>query len=682
MTILVAPNSGNEILGSGLDDLIFALAGVDRAHGGGGDDLIIARRSPVLTSFGTSAATAVSVTALPDLWTLSADPFIAQSTTVPHATAALEGGGTAQWFLFQVGAGETLSVDVDFGAHAIGGSVDSRATLFAANGTTQLAVSGNAPLASGAGGSTSTLDSFLTWTNAAATTRTVLLRLTAEPTAPLPAGATLVAHFSLTGQAAAPEAAGFTPYLYGDAGNDVLVGAVVDGGDGDDVLYGSAMFGGNGADTLIGDGTATAYFDDQGVPQPFEVNLATGLGGLNAGGDVYIGVRDVQTGSGHDVIIGNGAGNFLRGEAGNDLIDGGGGRDELVGGDGADTLIGGSNGAAQLVCGVLRFAGDFANYAGGGPVDVSLLRGTAGVLGGSGPQDQLSGIEGIFGSRYVDILEGDAGANLLSGLGTTLHPIAGQQDTLRGGLGDDIYILTTSAEHIEDSGGFDTVSFSLMNGLGPAGVLDWVGLQFTGVVQGDFFLEVEIEQFVGSDFDDVIRLSANSTVGKSIWGRDGNDSLSGGMGNDTVRGGIGDDDMIGWLGHDWLQGDDGNDALSGGVGNDTLIGGAGADELIGDGGRDRLAGGAGNDTLTGGAAADVFVFEAQGGRDRVIGGVFDGAGHDQLDLRALSAITSWADLAANHLQAVGGNMVISANGTVIVLVGLAPGVLDAGDVLI
>ena len=51
-------------------------------------------------------------------------------------------------------------------------------------------------------------------------------------------------------------------------------------------------------------------------------------------------IEDATLGSGDDRVIGNGAGNTIRGGAGRDTIEGGGGRDDLYGGSGDDTLRG------------------------------------------------------------------------------------------------------------------------------------------------------------------------------------------------------------------------------------------------------------------------------------------------------------------------------------------------------
>lgn len=109
-----------------------------------------------------------------------------------------------------------------------------------------------------------------------------------------------------------------------------------------------------------------------------------------------------------------------------------------------------------------------------------------------------------------------------------------------------------------------------------------------------------------------------------IWGKDGNDTISGGLGNDSIYAGGGDDrldggdgndtifasagndSLTGGNGDDYLNGDIGNDTLDGGSGNDTLDAGAGDDSITAGSGNDTLYAGAGNDTLDGGTGDDVL----------------------------------------------------------------------------
>ena len=134
-----------------------------------------------------------------------------------------------------------------------------------------------------------------------------------------------------------------------------------------------------------------------------------------------------------------------------------------------------------------------------------------------------------------------------------------------------------------------------------------------------------------------------NTVNIQMFGLDGNDTIAvdeangampavtmfGGNGNDTITGGSGNDMLFGQAGDDTLIGKGGNDLLFGGAGNDTLIGGTGDDQMFGEAGNDRMIwnpgegtdlmeGGDGNDTaeVNGGNGAEVFTITANGTRVR------------------------------------------------------------------
>jgi Ca2+-binding RTX toxin-like protein len=150
----------------------------------------------------------------------------------------------------------------------------------------------------------------------------------------------------------------------------------------------------------------------------------------------------------------------------------------------------------------------------------------------------------------------------------------------------------------------------------------------------------------GDDGNDTIS-SADGRDG--IQGGAGNDFISGTGGHDTIQGGAGNDVILGGGGNDRLYGQDGNDTIYGGAGgNDTISGGAGDDILASNeqylsfvgqkavtdvGGNDVLDSGDGNDWLLDGTQNAII--KDRGGRDTMTGG----AGADVLDARGSSIIT-------------------------------------------
>lgn len=164
-----------------------------------------------------------------------------------------------------------------------------------------------------------------------------------------------------------------------------------------------------------------------------------------------------------------------------------------------------------------------------------------------------------------------------------------------------------------------------------------------------------------------------------LYGEGGADEMIGGAGNDLVAGGGGADTVSGGKGQDTLYGGDDADRLHGNLGRDVLFGGKGDDQLYGGGEDDRLSGAEGNDTLTGGDGSDVFVFGP--GVDLVTD--FDARnGAEQIDLRQVSGITTYTDLATNHLSSYSGGVIIDdLQGNRMVLQNVSLADLDAGDFL-
>ena len=137
--------------------------------------------------------------------------------------------------------------------------------------------------------------------------------------------------------------------LHGNAGNDRLSGFtgadLLSGDSGNDTLFGGAgndtLNGGAGNDVLSGGkGIDTAVFTGS---SPIVVNLnLTVAQDTGQGRDTLLSVENIKSGSGNDILTGNGQANLLDSGIGNDKLFGGSGNDTLLGGAGNDTLQGGS----------------------------------------------------------------------------------------------------------------------------------------------------------------------------------------------------------------------------------------------------------------------------------------------------------------------------------------------------
>ncbi|MGF6226694.1 Ca2+-binding RTX toxin-like protein [Inquilinus ginsengisoli] len=385
-----------------------------------------------------------------------------------------------------------------------------------------------------------------------------------------------------------------------DSNDDVLVGGniidVLSGGDGDDVIEGKG-----GADVISGgDGIDTLSYETS--PAAVNVSLVPGLLGLislNSGGDatgdlVSLGFENVVGSAFADTLTGDNTSNTLVGLAGDDTLNGGAGNDVLVGGSGNDRMDGGT--------GV-----DTANYVDASTAIIADLTAGTGTNPAGTEHDTLIGIENLTGSRFADILTGDAGDNALIG-----------------GAGDDIITGGAGKDAIDGSTGLDRASYAASNAAVTISLT--TGIASGGHAQGDVL--THIESLTGSAFDD------------KLSGNDGTNVLSGGAGSDTIFAGAGDDYLYGGTGADLVDGGNGIDTIhyvsslaavtvnlttnvntGGEAAGDALsnienvVGSAFADNLTGDArgnnlsgvaGNDVLSGASGDDTLYGGAGADVL----------------------------------------------------------------------------
>ena len=113
-------------------------------------------------------------------------------------------------------------------------------------------------------------------------------------------------------------------FLIGYSSNDTLLG-----GKGNDIFLG-----GKGNDILLGgNGKDTAFFSSKSnVIKLFTTKKQNTKDGM----DILIGIENISSGGGNDIVYGNKESNTLNGGTGNDLIVGGKGKDKLIGGKGKD----------------------------------------------------------------------------------------------------------------------------------------------------------------------------------------------------------------------------------------------------------------------------------------------------------------------------------------------------------
>lgn len=425
--------------------------------------------------------------------------------------------------------------------------------------------------------------------------------------------------------------------LQGGAGNDVVNGGAgndtVNGNDGDDTLYGEAgldtLTGANGDDVLRGGADADVLNGSAGEDE---------LRG-EAGDDLLIGGADsdrLYGSDGHDRLIGGHQTplvDFAWDQSG-DLLDGGAGNDTILGDNGQllPLMFGVTGGNDTIRSGT----GDDLVFGQGGNDHIQGHDGDDTIYSGEGNDIVFGGtfytligppIAFPDGADFVDAGAGNDtvyGDNWQVGVPPTIS-FGGAGDTLRGNSGDDVLFGQTGNDDLQGGTGDDTLL---------AGVGDDVADGNTGndTVRGD----VGHDRVVGSEGSDQLYGDAgndvvvggrffptpNNTPDASddlVEGGDGHDFLFGDSahlpltlatnvgGNDTLRGGNGNDIMYGQLGDDLLEGGNDNDALIGFEGDDELLGGSGDDTLSGHWGADLLVGGGGADFLSGGENDDRLV---------------------------------------------------------------------------
>jgi Ca2+-binding RTX toxin-like protein len=442
----------------------------------------------------------------------------------------------------------------------------------------------------------------------------------------------------------------------------------VQSGSGNDSLRasatGSTLFGGFGNDSLFGGAASDSLIGGGG-------NDRLEGGGLH---DALLG------GFGSDSLFGNDGDDLLQGDDGSDFLDGGGGIDDGVI-DPGDTWVSveklnstNSSGAIVFNNGQLTVTGtDAANdvisllaTAGGNLVvqSNSEYRTFAAVnvnslhligLGGNDSitlGDNISIPASIEGGAGNDTLQGGLGADTLDGGAdddTAITP--GNDDTLASiehtVTGEVPY--TISADGLLTVQGTPNADGIIVFGNNPSITILFNGTQYNILNAATTVNKVKILGGGGDDFLSVNVFDVNARP-VSVFGEEGNDTLSGGdaaeyfsggAGDDSISGGINNDTLDGGAGADFLQGNEGNDTADyssraanltiglgtladdgeanehdnvqfdietvlGGSGNDKINGSAANNLLVGNGGNDSLDGAAGNDTLSGNAGTDTL----------------------------------------------------------------------------
>lgn len=516
-------------------------------------------------------------------------------------------------------------------------------------------------------------------------------------------------------------------WIYGDAGADVLYGGgdvnYMDGGDDAaiDWMYGgpgiNIMYGKSG-DRFIGSPAATdsAGYRPAGAFTTIDLRAVSASGdSVLADGTRFVSIEsfivygndssattifgsersdNINGGSVADVLHGNGGADTLNGNRGNDRLRGGAGADGLYGGDGNDFLDGGLdddllNGGS----GIDTLAGSWGNdtYEVDSRTDIiqeSASQGTDTVrttalvytlganledLTGPWSMESFRGTGNALNNRIVsfggnDVLDGGAGA-----------------DTLSGSDGDDVYIVDSLGDVVEEGGGqggqgVDTIRTALNAYTLPTSTLsslrDVENLVFTG--SGAF-------SGTGNLLDNVITGGGTSDI---VDGDAGSDtfliryaSASGAVIADVTSVTVGGATVATLTSIERLN-------ITSGAGADSLTGGALADVFDGSVGADTMTGGDGNDIYYVDNAGDVITEALNEGTDAVFSAVTItlSANIESLALTGTAGIGGAGNALSNLLIGNSGNNFLNgAQGADVMRGGLGNDVYivdNAGDVII
>ena len=452
-----------------------------------------------------------------------------------------------------------------------------------------------------------------------------------------------------------------SPTVTAVSGGDGVTVSLVDG---KLVIVASSVSGGTFNYTVTG-----AFGSSQGQVNVLPVSTNASPNVVSPSISASVVAVDFQGQGGNDTLTGTSNADHLVGGAGNDILNGGAGADVMEGGTNNDTYE--VDAAGDLVV-ELANEGDDLVLAG---IDYTLtdnverLTLTGAAINGTG--NAL--VNTLTGNDQNNILDGGAGI-----------------DTLRGGLGNDIFIVDHQDEVVSDTGGVDTVQTALNSYYLVATTIE--NLTFTGT--GNF-------HGIGTSLANVLTGGAGDDI---LFGGAGGDTLIGGDGNDTLYVAQGTDVTVETLtgGIDtvvtdinWTLGEnieilrgDGLSAfnLTGNELNNEIYGNAANNVINGGLGADRMEGAAGNDTYVVDDIGDVVVEVAAGGTD-TINTTIDFTLADEVEKLVLlgSAISGMGNSAANTL--VGNtlnNILDGAGGADILQGGLGNDtyyVDDSGDVV-
>jgi len=325
--------------------------------------------------------------------------------------------------------------------------------------------------------------------------------------------------------------------------------------------------------------------------------VAGGLGAFSSGSTIPIIVPGEISGSSSGSTIRSNVGGVIR-------IDGGAGADVMTGSYEDTTYVVDNAGDVVRELNTLGFDTVETNlsYALGDNLEGLVLTGSSAVSG--------------TGNALANRMDGSANAG---------------SNVLRGGLGDDTYVLGLGDTAVEAAGeGFDTVIVKAAPVAGTAFHLaDHANVESLDISLGNGFSAdgtARADVLVYESYYD----TTNSMAGGSLFGLAGDDSLTGGGGADVLDGGTGVDRMDGGTGNDLYRVDNAGDVVVDAGGYDSVESSidyalsAGIEAIVAAGNIGlRLTGTSLNNTLDGSLSSGADTLIGGAGDDQYIVGLGD-----------------------------------------------------------
>ncbi|GAA6526297.1 calcium-binding protein [Intrasporangium sp. DVR] len=381
-------------------------------------------------------------------------------------------------------------------------------------------------------------------------------------------------------------------------------------GDGNDLIEGGAgvdtISTGGARDRVLAHGSDDLVCGQHGDDVLFGGDGADGLW-AGSGDDRAYGE------AGHDRVFGNDDEDQLYGQTGEDVIEGNDGRDRASGGDGDDLVYGGTRAAGRADTGPAgdTDAGDILS----GDIGTDRIIGDNGTVDDPlNPNDppaipfDLDGTtasagrgDTIFGGDGTDTAYGGLGPDQVNGGSDDDHLEGNNDSDIVHGDGGEDQIVGGSFQQASPGTGRPDAGDRLHGDAGPDLIAGDNAVLVSGVIDADTTPVTRARGFASNHGVQLLDLDPTNTPGNwggdEIYGGADEDVIFGQRGDDRIKGDADDDYAEGGPDTDWVEGDAGDDDLVGGSSDPS--GGTGEARAGQRDAADALFGGPGDDVALG-----------------------------------------------------------------------------------